>query len=103
MNKFNYIGNKFLTLIANILFRTNITDEATAYKVFLREILGNIQLKSNRFEICSELVAKIGKRKYKIIEVPITFVGRSKDEGKKLRLLDGFASLWTLIKYRLTE
>ena len=64
MNKFNYFGNKFLTLIANILFRTNITDEATAYKVFLREILGNIQLKSNRFEICSELVAKIGKRNY---------------------------------------
>ena len=103
MNKFNYIGNKFLTLVANILFRTNITDEATVYKVFLKEILGNIQLKSNRFEICSELVAKIGKRKYKIIEVPITFIGRSKDEGKKLRLLDGFVSLWTLIKYRLTE
>ena len=66
MNKFNYIGNKFLTFLANILFRIKITDEATAYKIFLREVLSGIQLKSNRFELCPELVAKIAKRKYKI-------------------------------------
>ena len=51
----------------------------------------------------NEVFTPLNNMKYKIIEVPITFVGRSKDEGKKLRLLDGFASLWTLIKYRLTE
>lgn len=103
MNKFNYFGNKFLTFIANILYGIRITDEATAYKVFLKEILSDIDLKSNRFEICPELVAKIAKRKYKIFEVPISFYGRSKDEGKKLRPLDGFTAIWTLIKYRFTE
>lgn len=103
MNKFNYIGNKFLTFLANILFRIKITDEATAYKIFLREVLSGIQLKSNRFELCPELVAKIAKRKYKILEVPISFNGRSKNEGKKIRLMDGFLAMWTLIKYRFID
>jgi len=103
MNKFNYFGNKFLTFIANVLYKIKITDEATAYKVFLKEILSDIKLKSNRFELCAELVAKFAKRKYKIFEVPISFNGRTRDEGKKLRLLDGFVAIWTLIKYRFTE
>jgi glycosyltransferase involved in cell wall biosynthesis len=103
MNKFNYIGNKFLTFLANILFRIKITDEATAYKIFSREVLSGIQLKSNRFELCPELVAKIAKRKYKILEVPISFNGRSKNEGKKIRLMDGFLAMWTLIKYRFID
>ena len=103
MNKFNYIGNKFLTFIANILYGIKITDEATVYKIFLKEVLDGIKLKSNRFELCPELVAKIAKRKYKIFEVPISFNGRSKDEGKKLRLRDGIAAIWTLIKYRFAD
>ena len=103
MNKFNYIGNKFLTFIANVLYRIKITDEATAYKIFLKEVLDGIELKSNRFELCPELVAKIAKRKYKIFEVPISFNGRSKNEGKKLRLRDGISAIWTLIKYRFAD
>ncbi len=103
MNKFNYIGNKFLTFIANALYRIKITDEATVYKIFLKEVLDSIELKSNRFELCPELVAKIAKRKYKIFEVPISFNGRSKDEGKKLRLRDGIIAIWTLIKYRFVD
>lgn len=103
MNKFNYIGNKFLTFIANVLYRIKITDEATVYKIFLKEVLDGIKLKSNRFELCPELVAKIAKRKYKIFEVPISFNGRSKNEGKKLRLRDGIAAIWTLIKYRFAD
>jgi Glycosyltransferases involved in cell wall biogenesis len=103
MNKFNYIGNKFLTFIANVLYRIKITDEATAYKIFLKEVLDGIKLKSNHFELCPELVAKIAKRKYEIFEVPISFNGRSKNEGKKLRLRDGIAAIWTLIKYRFTD
>jgi dolichol-phosphate mannosyltransferase len=103
MNKFNYLGNKFLTFFANILYGIKITDEATVYKIFLREALTGITLKSNHFEICPELVAKFAKRKYKIIEVPITFNGRSKNEGKKLRPTDGIFAIWTLLKYRFTE
>jgi glycosyltransferase involved in cell wall biosynthesis len=103
MNKFNYMGNKFLTFIANTLYRIKITDEATVYKIFLKEVLDGIELKSNRFELCPELVAKIAKRKYKIFEVPISFNGRSKNEGKKLRLRDGFTAIWTLIKYRFVD
>jgi glycosyltransferase involved in cell wall biosynthesis len=103
MNKFNYIGNKFLTFIANVLYRIKITDEATVYKIFLKEVLDGIELKSNRFELCPELVAKIAKRKYKIFEVPISFNGRSKNEGKKLRLRDGITAMWTLIKYRFAD
>ena len=105
MNKFNFLGNKLITMLANTLYGIRITDEATAYKVFLKEILEkeNIKLKSNRFEICAELVAKIAKKKYKILEVPISFIGRNKNEGKKLRLRDGFLSVWTLIKYRVSD
>jgi glycosyltransferase involved in cell wall biosynthesis len=103
MNKFNYIGNKFLTFIANVLYRIKITDEATVYKIFLKEVLNGIELKSNRFELCPELVSKIAKRKYKIFEVPISFNGRSKNEGKKLRLRDGIIAIWTLIKYRFAD
>ena len=105
MNKFNFLGNKLITMLANTLYGIRITDEATAYKVFLKEILEkeNIELKSNRFEICAELVAKIAKKKYKILEVPISFIGRNKNEGKKLRLRDGFLSVWTLIKYRVSD
>jgi glycosyltransferase involved in cell wall biosynthesis len=103
MNKFNYIGNKFLTFIANVLYRIKITDEATVYKIFLKEVLDGIELKSNRFELCPELVSKIAKRKYKIFEVPISFNGRSKNEGKKLMLRDGIIAIWTLIKYRFAD
>lgn len=103
MNKFNYIGNKFLTFIANVLYRIKITDEATVYKIFLKEVLNGIELKSKRFELCPELVSKIAKRKYKIFEVPISFNGRNKNEGKKLRLRDGITAIWTLIKYRFVD
>lgn len=103
MNRFNFIGNKFLTFLANIMFGIRITDEATAYKVISRDIFADMKLKSNRFELCPELVAKIAKRKHKIVEVPITFNGRSRDEGKKVRMVDGFVAVWTLIKYRFIE
>ena len=103
MNKFNYIGNKVLTFIANILYRIHITDEATVYKIFSKEILKDIKLKSVGFELCPELVAKIAKRKYRIVELPISFQGRSKNEGKKIRLIDGIVAIWTLLKYRFTD
>ncbi|MCL4378880.1 MAG: glycosyltransferase family 2 protein [Actinobacteria bacterium] len=103
MNKFNYLGNKFMTFITNVLYGIRITDEATVYKIFLREVLDGIELKSKRFELCPELVSKIAKRKFKIIEIPISFNGRNKDEGKKLRLRDGIIAIWTLLKYRFID
>ncbi len=102
--KFIYrLANKILTLMANVLFRTNITDEATCYKVFSTEVIKKIELKCKRFEFCPEVTAKLAKLGYKILEVPINYRSRSVNEGKKISLKDGFSAAWTLIKYRFVN
>ncbi len=78
-----YIGVKFLTWLANILYQANISDEATCYKMFTKESLDKIDLKCERFEFCPEVTAKIRKAGYEIIEVPIYYKPRTKEEGKK--------------------
>lgn len=94
------IANKFLTVTTNLLYRTKITDEATAYKVFRTDVLRRIELKCQRFEFCPEVTAKLSRLGYKIHEVPITYHARTLSEGKKVRMKDGFEAIWTLIKYR---
>ena len=95
-----FIGNRILTFGANILYNANITDEPTCYKEFKNNLLKNINLKSNRFEICAEITAKIKKKRYKIYEVPIKYNPRTTKEGKKINWKDGLIGVWTLIKYR---
>ncbi|MCL6473216.1 MAG: glycosyltransferase family 2 protein [Firmicutes bacterium] len=99
----NRLANKILTATANILFRAKITDEATAYKAFKKEVLDSVNLVCTGFEFCPEVTAKMLKRGYKINEVPIKYTARTVKEGKKIRWQDGFIAIWTLIKYRLID
>lgn len=99
----NYVANKILTLVTNILYNNTLTDMETCYKLFKTPIIKGMKLKSSRFEIEPEITAKVLKNKYKIYEVPIHFYGRGYDEGKKIKAIDGFKALWALIKYRFTD
>ncbi len=99
----HYVGNRFLTLVTNLLYNTMLTDMETCYKVMRTSVLRSMALKSNRFGIEPELTAKIFKRGYRVFEVPITYDGRNYEEGKKITWRDGLVALWVLIKYRFTE
>lgn len=99
----NRLANKILTTTVNLLYGIRITDEATAYKAFRRDLIQKIPLKCQRFEFCPEVTAKIAKRGYKIYEVPITYHGRSSKDGKKIKLQDAFEAFWTLVKYRFKD
>ncbi len=96
----NRIANKMLTLSVNLLYKATITDEATGYKVFHKDVIKPMKLKSLRFEFCPEVTAKVLKAGYKIYEVPINYVGRTVEEGKKINWTDGFAAIWELFKQR---
>ena len=98
------VGNKFLTLVTNILYDTILTDMETCYKVFKADIVREIPLRARGFEFEPEITAKILKRGHRIYEVPISYNGREFDEGKKIRpWRDGSLALWTLLKYRFVD
>lgn len=99
----NWLANKILAVTVNLLFGLHLTDEATAYKVFRSDIIKTLHLKCERFEFCPEVTAKIGKKKIPIHEVPISYHGRDKDNGKKITWKDGFEAIWTLLKYRFKD
>jgi glycosyltransferase involved in cell wall biosynthesis len=96
-------GNKLVTLTTNLLYACALTDMETCYKVFRTDIIKNIQIRANRFDFEPEITAKVLKRRYKIVEVPISYFGRDKAEGKKLSWRDGVSALWTLVKYRVVD
>jgi hypothetical protein len=75
----------------------------TCYKLFPRQLIQNIKLKASRFEFEPEVTAKIIKKGYKIIEVPISYTGRSHSEGKKITWKDGFSAIFSLVKYRFID
>jgi glycosyltransferase involved in cell wall biosynthesis len=97
------VANKLLTFMTNILYNTILTDMETGYKVFRREVLDGMKLRSNSFDFEPEFTAKILKRKFRIFEVPITFNPREYSQGKKIKLRDAFVAVWTLLKYRFVE
>lgn len=97
------LGNKFLTLITNILYNTTLTDMETCYKAFKREFIEGIKIKSNRFDFDPEITAKVLKRGARLYELPISYYGREYDDGKKITWKDGFHALWALIKFRFTD
>ncbi len=99
----HYLGNKFLSFITRVLYQSNITDMETCYKVFRKNVIKNIKIKSNRFEFEPEITAKILKGGYKIHEVQIRVNPRGYDEGKKITWRDGFLAIWTLVKYRFSD
>lgn len=96
-------GNKFVTLVTNLLFNTNITDMETGYKVFRQKVLKEITIHAKRFDMEPEITVKVLKKGYQIYEVPITYFGRKFSEGKKLTWRDGIVALWTLIKFRFVN
>jgi glycosyltransferase involved in cell wall biosynthesis len=97
------VANKLLTLMTNLLYNSILTDMETGYKLFKREIIQSIPLRSKRFDFEPEVTAKLLKRKVKIFEVPITFNPREYAEGKKIGLKDAFEAVWTLLKYRFVD
>ena len=95
----HYIANKILTFICNLFINLNLTDMETGYKVFKTEALKNISLKEKTFSFEPEVTIKLSKKNYKFFEVPITYNGRSYQEGKKIGLKDAFIALKTIILY----
>ncbi len=93
-------GGKLLTLVANILYFNGITDESTCYKMVQTDLMKSLQLECQRFEFCPELVAKLGRNRIKIYEIPIAYYPRKFEEGKKIRWIDGVEAIWSLLKYR---
>lgn len=98
----NLIGNKLFTLLANMLFNRIFTDIATGYKVFKKDVIKEIKIQSNGFEIEPEITAKVSKNKMlNIYEVPISIYSRRYNEGKKVKWWDFFIYIYTLIKWRI--
>ncbi len=97
------VANKLLTLMTNVLYNTILTDMETGYKLFRREVIQGITIRSNRFDFEPEITAKLLKRKVRIFEVPITFNPREYSEGKKIGLSDAFAAVWALLKFRFVD
>lgn len=95
----HYTGNKLITLLSNMLTNLNLTDVETCYKMFRREVLESIDLKQNRFGFEPEVTAKVARRNYRIYEVPISYYGRTYDEGKKITWWDGVIAIWCIFKY----
>jgi len=96
-------ANKFLTFLTNILFFSNLTDMETCYKVFKREVIKNIKLSCVGFDFEPEVTAKLLKKGYKIVEVPISYNPRGTEQGKKIGLKDGIDAIYTLFKYRFFD
>jgi glycosyltransferase involved in cell wall biosynthesis len=99
----HWIGNRFLSLTTNVLYNTTLSDMETCYKLVDRTLLEDMTLRADQFDIEPEITAKILKRGVRIYEVPISYAGREFDEGKKITWRDGFAALWTLVKYRFHD
>jgi len=99
----HWLGNRFLTLVTNILYRSTLSDMETCYKVFDRRVLAGITIRSERFDFEPEITAKILRRGHRIYEVPISYAGREISEGKKISWRDGFGAMVALFRYRFTR
>ncbi len=99
----HWLGNRFLSLVTNVLYNTTLSDMETGYKLFDRRVLQGIELRSERFEFEPEITAKVLRQGIRIYEVPISYAGREPSEGKKITWFDGFSALWTLVKYRFVR
>jgi len=95
------VGNRFLTLLSNMLTNLNLTDMETCYKVFRRDLLASITIEEDRFGFEPEIVAKIAHAKARIYEVGISYYGRTYEQGKKIGWQDGFAAIYAILKYNL--
>jgi glycosyltransferase involved in cell wall biosynthesis len=99
----HWVGNRFLSLVTNVLYNSTLSDMETCYKLFDRRVLDGIRLQADRFDFEPEFTAKVLRRRIRIYEVPISYAGREPNEGKKITWQDGVTALWTLVKYRFVE
>jgi glycosyltransferase involved in cell wall biosynthesis len=97
------VGNRALTLISNMLTNLNLSDMEVGYKVFRAEVLKGIDLKSKRFGFEPEITMKLAKKRCRFYEVPISYHGRTYEEGKKITWKDGVAALFYMIRFRLAD
>ncbi len=99
----HYVANTFLTLLSDMFTNLKLSDMETCYKVFRREVLKDIQIKSDRFGFEPEITAKVAKGRWRVYEVPISYAGRTYEEGKKITWKDGLQALWCIIRYSLGD
>jgi len=92
-----------LNAMANLLYGTRLSDEATCYKVFRASLLKSLPLRCVRFEFCPEVTARVAKRGERILELPIRYHYRTRQQGKKIGWRDGFEAIWTLLRYRFSD
>ena len=99
----HWVGNRFLSLVTNVLYSSTLSDMETCYKLFDAQVLEGITIVSNKFDFEPEITAKVLRRGHRIYEVPISYAGREHDEGKKITWRDGFTALKALVKFRFTK
>jgi hypothetical protein len=97
----NALGNKGLTFLTNFLFNSWISDMETCYKAMRTDIMRSLNLESNDFRLEPEITAKVLRRGHRIYEVPVSYLGRTYEEGKKMKPSQGFYAVFALLRYRL--
>jgi glycosyltransferase involved in cell wall biosynthesis len=97
------VGNRFLTLISNMLTNINLTDMETGYKMFRREVIQSIKIEENRFGFEPEITAKVARGRFRIYEVGISYYGRTYEQGKKIGWKDGFRAIYSIVKYNIWQ
>ena len=97
----NRVANYFLTILSNIFTNINLTDMETGYKCFTTKAAKSISLVENRFGFEPEITAKLAKKKYRFAEIGISYNGRTYEEGKKIRAIDGIKAIYYIFKYNL--
>jgi len=101
MTPLQWLGNRVVTEGVNLCFRSRLTDVETCYQVFRREAVSEAQVKSNDFAFTVELTIRLVQNKHRIVEIPISYFPRGRNEGKKVRWKDGFVALATIVRCRL--
>ena len=97
----HYLANRFLTLLSNMFTGLNLTDMEVCYKVFRRDVLSRMDLVCDRFGIEPELTAKVARQRVRVYEVPVSYYGRTYDEGKKIGWRDGVAAIYWIVRFGL--
>jgi glycosyltransferase involved in cell wall biosynthesis len=96
------VGNRFLSLVTGVLYNTTLSDMETGYKAFRADVILDLPLRENDFAIEPEITGHICKRRLRVYELPISYYGRTYEEGKKITWRDGFKALWVLIRVRVS-
>ena len=99
----HYIANKILTLITNIMTNLNMSDMETGYKLFKKDVIKSIKIKEKSFGVEPEITVKLAKKKFIFYEVPISYRGRSYQQGKKITIKDAFIAVYCIFKYRFLD